>query len=188
MPQDSIVDWIDNENDLYNDKNGLFDRWVEMGDRWSSPLALEEAMAFARHVADYLEIAHGTGKYRKSDVRSAAHELLLQFHDYRDEAIESKVKEVQRKPKPQDFQMDPGDIEHAKKYEALAQELGIDFLRGYMPVGAERIRRALERGDKHLNTIPLRLWDEQARMLGRKVGSLSEGVSVLKHVAKWHFA
>jgi len=50
--------------------------------------------------------------------------------------------------------------EHFDKYEALAQRIGIDRLIDVMPVTAERVRRALDQGDEHLNSIPLRLWDQ----------------------------
>jgi hypothetical protein len=52
--------------------------------------------------------------------------------------------------------------EHFDKYEALAQRIGIDRLVAvlkHMSLTPGRIQRALDQGDEHLNSIPLRMWD-----------------------------
>jgi len=54
--------------------------------------------------------------------------------------------------------------EHFTKYEALAREIGIRRLvevLGAPPLKLtrERVQGALERGDEHLNSIPLQIWD-----------------------------
>jgi hypothetical protein len=49
---------------------------------------------------------------------------------------------------------------HERKYEALAQALGLDALKALVPFSAERIRQALAAGDQHLNTLPLASWDK----------------------------
>lgn len=52
--------------------------------------------------------------------------------------------------------------EHRAKYEALAQELGIEALKALVPATNAQITAALARGDEHLNTIPLHRWDTAA--------------------------
>lgn len=192
MLQDSIMMWVNNEESFYNDLHGLFDRWVEAGDSWDEADARKEAAALVEHIAEAIEsmdFVEGD-KYSPAQHKEAVDEMMDDFEEYRDEAIEHIVKRAKKTPKPEDKVMDEGDKEHFKKYEERAQKLGIDHIRGYMPVSAQRIRRALEQGDKYLNTIPLRKWDEMANMMGyRNEGwSLAETVSLLKHVARWHFA
>jgi hypothetical protein len=107
--------------------------------------------------------------------------------------------------------------EHYVKYEELAQKLGVDGLkqlvgsvvvshlkelRKPMPPTAlyviEHLREA-HAADRHLNTIPLRLWDAQHSLVQMRLHShmrwrgvrrlgwaLCETVCVLKHVAKHH--
>lgn len=52
--------------------------------------------------------------------------------------------------------------EHRAKYEALAQELGVEALKALVPATNAQITAALASGDEHLNTIPLRRWDMAA--------------------------
>jgi len=92
--------------------------------------------------------------------------------------------------------------EHRAKYEALARRLGVDALLAIMPATPEQIREAYS-ADKHLNNIPLSVWDRAAGRLYPNWGeddcrvswispftpdaarglSLAERVCVLKHVA-----
>ena len=96
--------------------------------------------------------------------------------------------------------------EHFKKYDALAKKIGIEKLVKLMPVSkAEMVRKLAE--DKHLNNIPLRVWDRQAGCYDSRHTrhftmhfldpwapekanglSLAERVCVLKHVAKYYYA
>lgn len=189
MPQDSISDWIANEESFYNDVNGLYDTWVEQGDGWDEKSARKEADALVRHIAEAIQnFDFVDDEYSENEIREAVDEVLEGFEEYREEAIKAAVKEVTQKPKPEDFVMDEGDKEHAKKYEALAQKLGIEKLRALMPVSAAKIRAALEKGDKHLNSIRLRKWDEAGTAIRGEGLSMAEKVCVLKHVAKWHYA
>lgn len=55
--------------------------------------------------------------------------------------------------------------EHYERNETLAMRLGLGALLRLVPVAPERIKQALADGDKHLNTIPLAVWDRAA--LGR---------------------
>lgn len=85
------------------------------------------------------------------------------------------------------------DREHFDKYHGIAQSLGFDELRAMVAgiADPDRIRACLVT-DKYLNNIPLRRWDAVAecsvRQLARRAGyrawSLSDGVCVLKHVAR----
>lgn len=49
--------------------------------------------------------------------------------------------------------------EYRDKYVKLAQTLGPDSLAGLVRLLVPRVREALQRGDEHLNTIPLGTWD-----------------------------
>lgn len=189
MPEDSIMDMVNNIESMYGDKIAMFDRWIEQGDAWNENAAKAGAAALADHFALTLEAGeYVRGRYSKADVRKAAQEMLEEFDDYREEAIKAVVERVSRPPEPE--RMDPGAVEHARKYDALARQIGIDLLVELMPVSREKIQKALERGDHYLNTIPLRKWDAAGARIephGRNL-SMAEKVSLLKHVAKWHYA
>lgn len=189
MLQDSIMDMVNNIEPLYNDKNALYDKWVQEGDAWSEAAARQEALAFAAHFAEAIESTEGFDeKYKESDLEEAADEMLTAFEDYREEALKAVVERAMRVPKPEDFVMDPGDVEHAKKYDELAKKIGIERLRELIPASPEKVRKALASGDKYLNSIPLRKWDAAAMSIPERGLSLSEKVCALKHVATWHYA
>lgn len=63
--------------------------------------------------------------------------------------------------------------EHIDKYEKLAQTIGIEALVAVLPVSIERIHRALDLGDDHLNGIPLHMWDRATGYNERTVGLMS---------------
>lgn len=50
--------------------------------------------------------------------------------------------------------------EHFDKYDALAAEIGIARIIEAIPFSADSVRRALDSGDQHLNSLPLRKWDQ----------------------------
>lgn len=86
--------------------------------------------------------------------------------------------------------------EHYVKFEALSQLIGIEALKRLMPASEDELRSAYE-ADEHLNTIKLEKWDAKgAAVLGLRkrarsgqktfVWSQSDGVCVLKHVARHH--
>ncbi len=188
-PQDSIMDMANNLEDLYNDTVRMFDRWVEEGDGWDENYAEKEAENLAAHFAEAIESMPGEeGTYSRKSISEAAEEMIEEFESYREDAIKAAVKEIQRRPPPENIPMTPGDIKHAEKYEKIAQRIGIDNLIELMPVSSEKIRKALIRGDKHLNSIALRKWDAAAALITRTRLSLAEKVSTLKHVATWHYA
>ena len=91
--------------------------------------------------------------------------------------------------------------EHTEKYEALAKEYGIDNLCKVIPFSKDQVKKALESGDEHLNSLPLAKWDRasgyaatynEVRELYSKFwkrgSSLCERICILKHVAKYHYA
>lgn len=49
-----------------------------------------------------------------------------------------------------------GKISHEEYYREIASEAGISFKNSAM---LPKIQEALKNGDKHLNTIPLQVWD-----------------------------
>ncbi len=188
-PQDSIMDMVNNVEPLYNDKMAMFDNWVEEGDVWNERTAKREALELAGNFAEAIEsIEYVEGKYKRSSVEGAAGEMMEEFEEYRDEAIKAAVEAITRTPKPEELTLDAGDIAHAEKYEEIVQDLGVDFLKTLIPASPEKIRKALERGDKHLNSIPLRKWDAASMQVRVSGLSLAEKVSALKHVAVWHYA
>lgn len=189
MPDDTIMNMVDNIEEMHSDKNALFDRWMDKGEDWNEGQALVDALALAAHFAEHLEAGYVDGKYGEREIRAAADRMIEQFGQYRDDEIEERLKNATRKATAEDLRMDPGDIEHARKYDDLAKKIGIEKIKSLIPVSSAKVRQALERGDRHLNSISLRKWDQAALNLSlRERGlTLSEGVCVLKHVAKWHY-
>lgn len=183
MPQDSIMDMVNNIEPLYNQKMAMFDEWVEQGDIWSEREARDEARALSEHFAEAIG-----EKYGRNDIEQAVSEMMEEFEEHRDYVIKEAVERETHVPTPAELNMTPGDIEHAKKCETLAQLIGIDVLRELVPATPEKIRKALEKGDKHLNTIPLRKWDQAVAAIPGREFTLSDKVCALKHVAKWHYA
>ncbi len=186
-PEDTIMELVDNVESLYNAKLSLFDRWMEAGDSWEERRAHRQAKSLGRQFAgDLRDMDLIRGRYKKSDFDEFATELIQEFYEHREEAIKAAVERprdpVTREP------MTPGEVEHAEKCEALARQIGIEDLQALIPASPERIRQALETGDSHLNTIPLRKWDAAADAIRVRGLSLSDKVCSLKHVAKWHYA
>lgn len=185
-PMDSIMDWVNNEESLYNMKIAMFDRWIEEGDAWSEEEAKSEAVQMASRFAGILGQRPGP-----ASIMEAAMEMMEEYVEHREYAIKAAVEHARHVPTPEELEMTPGDVEHAKKYEEVSRRIGIDVLAQLVPASPEKVRKALERGDKHLNTIPLRKWDDAAAAIPRervKGLSLAEKVCALKHVAKWHYA
>lgn len=189
MPDDSIMDMVNNIEEMYSDKIALFEKWVDEGENWNRIRAEGEILALATHFAKSLEPVVD-GHYTTYQTVNAAAEMMKEFKDFQEQEVEQRLKNATRKATPKDLLMDPGDVEHARKYEDLAKKVGIEKILPLIPVSSAKVRQALERGDKHLNSISLRKWDQAALNLSlRERGlSLSEGVCVLKHVAKWHYA
>jgi|EndMetStandDraft_3_1072993.scaffolds.fasta_scaffold701991_2 hypothetical protein len=82
---DSIMDMVNNIEPLYNDKNGLYRKWIREGKAWNESKALQEARALAAHFAEAIETMpwpplrqpHYTGP----DFDAAAAEMVEEFKD-----------------------------------------------------------------------------------------------------------
>jgi hypothetical protein len=86
---------------------------------------------------------------------------------------------------------------HYENYEKIAQTLGVEMLKDLVPFSRERILHAINEGDEHLNSLPLKEWDRKhpaifewahRRSLPREAVCwvLCDTVCVLKHVARYH--
>jgi hypothetical protein len=183
MPDDSIMDMVNNIEDMYNDKNGLYSKWVREGEDWNKKDAFSEARLLAAHFAEALEGGLVRGKYSESDINEAAREMIEEFvtEELPKWSTVSKAEEVE-KPRP----MTEYELEQARKNEALAYEIGFDRLRALLPASPEKIRNAILRGDRGLRSIPLRKWDAAATSLRIPGLTISDKVGLLKHVALWH--
>lgn len=183
MPDDSIMDMVNNIEPMYNDKSNLYEKWIGEGKDWNRKDAFEEARALAGHFAEALQGGMVRGKYSKSDINKAAREMIEEFvtEELPKWSTVSKAEEPV-KPAP----MTAYEIEQARKNEALAHEIGFERLKALLPASADKIRAALARGDRGLRSIPLRKWDAAAASLRIPGLTLSDKVGLLKHVAAWH--
>ena len=83
-----------------------------------------------------------------------------------------------------------GRMSHHAYYSAIAKECGISFKRSNM---LPQIKEALAKGDEHLNSIPLTIWDSMAIRNTARIStvlkehgdfySLAGGVCVMKTAA-----
>jgi len=183
MPQDSIMFLVDNTESLYLVKTDLYDKWIEEGEAWDEGRAKQEAFELAARFANALG-----ARYGRHAIEEAAGEILEEFEEYREyaimKAIEWAATPLQTEPPP----MTPGDVRHAEKYEALSRKIGIDLLKELIPASPEQIQKAIQKGDRYLNSIKLKKWEAAAAGIPMKGLSLSEKVYALKHVATWHYA
>jgi hypothetical protein len=184
MPDDSIMDMVNNIEPFYNDVRGLYEKWVREDEGWDKKEAFKEARALAAHFAEALEGGMVRGKYSERDINTAAREMIDEFINV--ELPKWSVVKKEEAPAPSE-PMTEYEIEQAKKNEALAQKIGIDRLKLLMPASHEQIREALLRGDKGLRSIPLRKWDAKAASLRIPGLTISNKVSLLKHVAAYHY-
>lgn len=78
MPEYSIMKIVNNTRPLYDDKNGLYRKWIREGKDWNLANARKEARALAAHFAEAIEtIVHG--KYSSADINKAAEEMIEEF-------------------------------------------------------------------------------------------------------------
>lgn len=84
MPQDSIMDMVNNIEPLYNQKMAMFDEWVEQGDIWSEREARDEARALSEHFAEAIG-----EKYGRNDIEQAVSEMMEEFEEHRDYVLTS---------------------------------------------------------------------------------------------------
>lgn len=181
MPEESIMDLVNNIPHLHDDKNGLYWKWVHEGVGWNKKDSFGEARALAAHFAEALESGFVSGKYMDREINEAAREMIEEF--ITEELPKwTTVSKPQERPRP----MTEYEIEQARKNEALAYEIGFEELKALLPVSVDKIRAALARGDRGLRSIPLRKWDAAAVSIRIPGLTLSDKVSLLKHVAAWH--
>lgn len=94
--------------------------------------------------------------------------------------------------------------DHRKYYSSVVNGLGFEEVKKCIPFTLEQIKSALAKGDEHLNTLPIKLWDRESgitctqtrsywngsrltylyREHGINCVSQAEGVCVLKECAK----
>lgn len=81
MPDDTIMDMVNNIEPFYNDKNGLYRKWVQEGEEWSETQAWKEARALAAHFAEAIEASphYRGGRYGDKDFDEAATEMIEEF-------------------------------------------------------------------------------------------------------------
>lgn len=187
---ETILDWVNgNEAKLYDLKSRMFDRWVDLGDALSKKEARRDAEVavrlFARTI-DREQAKYDKEPFTEEDVQTGIKEFLKEFEEYREEALENRVKQTTRVATPEELTMTEGEIEHAKKYDKIARKIGIERLQSVIPASPEAIRKALLRGDKHLVSIPSYKWDDAAAKIK---GHYDHDVFMaLKHVATWYYA
>jgi hypothetical protein len=83
------------------------------------------------------------------------------------------------------------ELEWREYMGRVVNKLGVDNIAPYIPCDMKRIKKSLAKGDKHLNDIPIKLWDKAAPGLdlilfrnGIRCVSLSEKVCILKETAR----
>ena len=189
--RDEITLWVANDEYFYNQVMRLYDKWVDEGDAWHEKFARRELEPIVEEIAEAL-FAKGywDEPYTPSEKREAVDELLEDFEQYREDELAERQKNAAAKPTPRK-PMDEATIEYTKKMDALLVQFGIrmlpdivdhpvnmdegdarkaaiDYLVRFMPASKEKIRKALDTGDEHLNTIKLRKWDEKAEEFNYK--------------------
>lgn len=84
MPDDSIMDMVNNIEPLYDDKNGLYRTWIREEKDWDEKRAFKEARALAAHFAEAIEAMPNWPElrqphYRGGDFDQAAREMIEEF-------------------------------------------------------------------------------------------------------------
>jgi hypothetical protein len=84
MPEDSIMDMVNNIEPLHDDKIGLYRKWIREGEDWDERKALKEARALAAHFAEAIEARPGWPSLRQphyspADFDQAAEEMIEEF-------------------------------------------------------------------------------------------------------------
>ena len=180
MLEASIVEIADQDSSLRTQKEDKFRDWLWREESLSNAQIRTEARELAEQFAKILKKGinikssrYILNHYTSSDIRTAADDIIEQYGIFRQEYIERDEQEYKQ---------------HSEENEKLAKKIGIKNLLSLMPVSPESVRWALEKGDRFLNTIPIKLWDRAAANLWIPELSFAEKVSVLKHVATWHYA
>lgn len=88
MPDDSIMDMVNNIEHLYDDKNGLYRTWIREEKDWDEKRAFKQARALAAHFAEAIEAMPDWPElrqphYRGNDFDQAAREMIEEFKNDR---------------------------------------------------------------------------------------------------------
>lgn len=186
--REPIINIADNTWEMYESKIRLFHQWFDLGDSFSGEKAREQTTQLVQSWAEEIRKEYGTGRYTRAEVAEAVEDVLGQYPEFAEYEMRSRLEFAQTPIRSTQEELTDADREHIQKYEALAQRLGLEELKTLIPVSQDKVRQALERGDKHLNKIPLWKWDVAAGAIAVPGLSLGEKVCLLKHVAKWHYA
>ena len=96
------------------------------------------------------------------------------------------------------------DLPHKEKYENVVRDIGYDAVKRCIPFSREQIKKALENGDEHLNSLPISKWDTASGFrcsganctlirseltnlymnIGINAFSCAQGVCILKEAAR----
>jgi len=60
------------------------------------------------------------------------------------------------------------EVSHQEYYLALAKSVGVSFSPDNLLI--QEVKEALDKGDEHLNSIPLFRWDNMANNIARSIG------------------
>lgn len=193
MPEETILDVVNNNEALYNDLQGLYRKWYLEGEDWSRRDAMTEALALAKHFADSIG-----GGYRESHIKTAAREMMgeyAEFKRYHEGKLAQKKKAESEETalvRAWEHSMTPEQVAVSQKNEDLARSVGFHLLKNYIPASPEQIRKALEKGDLEFASIPLQKWEQAAKRipymaLPDESVDLNQKISLLKHFAAWHY-
>jgi len=191
MPDDTIMDIVNNDETLYSNLQRLYERWYLRGSGWNKTQARIEAKAKATFFAE----AIGQGHSQRA-IREAVKQMLEEFEEHtkyhegklqaaaQAEALEAKLAKIW------ESNLSPEDAAQATHYEAVARKSGINILREFIPASPAQIKQALDQGDFHLESIPTEAWSAAAAQIPYMSSgdlTLEEKILTLKHVAKWHY-
>jgi len=191
MPDDSIMDIVDNDEGFYEDLQKLYLRWYKRGDRWTRTWAMNEALGRARLYADAINKGHS-----QKAVRAAAREMVdgfanfKKYHEQKLQKVANAEAEEARLYRFWETSLPPEAAAHAKHYEDVVRKASIFILRELVPAPPAVVKAALERGDYNLESIPAESWmaaAEQIPYLPGKGLDTQQKIEALKHIARWHY-
>lgn len=191
MPDDSIMDIVNNDEQLYEELQRLYQRWYSRGSQWTKTRLMDQALGKAAFFASTIGQGHGRGH-----IRDAAKQMVEEFEEYKkyhEEKLRAAAQAEAQEAKLVRFwetSLPPEAAAHAKHYEVVVRNAGIPILRESIPVPPAQVKQALEQGDFNLDSIPMEAWLAAAQQIPYlPSGNLTpeEKVFALKHVAKYHY-
>jgi hypothetical protein len=195
VPEDSILDVVNNDQALYDDLQALYQRWYLLGDRWNRKEAMIEAVSRATFYANAIGQGHG-----RSHIQKAAREMIEEFRGLKDyharklrEAAQTEAREAELH-RIWDSSLPTDKAEQARRYDQIARKAGFlilrEVLKDFLPVSKEQLRSALARGDFDLGSIPYEVWLRAAEQIPYLPGrglDMVQKIELLKHFARWHY-